>query len=118
MPIIYVKFMKRNRRMIRNFNNKKPNIHISAYVDEQATVIGDVTIGKDSALWPQAVARGDINSITIGDRTNIQDGSILHVTHAGEFCPSGYPLSIGSDVTIGHSAVIHACTIKNKCLIG
>ena len=118
MLIIYVKFMKRNRRMIRNFNNKKPNIHISAYVDEQATVIGDVTIGKDSALWPQAVARGDINSITIGDRTNIQDGSILHVTHAGEFCPSGYPLSIGSDVTIGHSAVIHACTIKNKCLIG
>ncbi|MBT3549416.1 MAG: gamma carbonic anhydrase family protein [Gammaproteobacteria bacterium] len=104
--------------MIRSFNNKKPNIHSSAYIDEQATVIGNVKIGKDSALWPQAVARGDINSITIGERTNVQDGSILHVTHAGKFCKDGYPLAIGNDVTIGHSAIIHACTIENTVLVG
>ena len=69
-------------------------------------------------MWPHSVARGDINTIFIGQRTNIQDGSILHVTHSSEFCPSGYPLSIGSDVTIGHSAIIHACTIHDRCLIG
>ena len=104
--------------MIRSFNNINPEIHETAYIDEQSTVIGNVKIGKDSAIWPQVVVRGDINSITIGDRTNIQDGSILHVTHASDFCPSGYSLSIGNDVTVGHSAVIHACTIKDTVLIG
>tara|TARA_B100001564_G_scaffold356589_1_gene371083 strand:+ start:87 stop:620 length:534 start_codon:yes stop_codon:yes gene_type:complete len=104
--------------MIRSFNNIEPKIDKSAYVDYQSTVIGNVTIGKDSAIWPQVVVRGDINSIKIGDRTNIQDGSILHVTHASDFCPSGYALSIGNDVTVGHSAVIHACTIKDTVLIG
>ena len=76
--------------MIRSFNNINPEIHETAYIDQQSTVIGNVKIGKDSAIWPQVVVRGDINSITIGDRTNIQDGSILHVTHASDFCPSGY----------------------------
>ena len=104
--------------MIRSFNNINPKIHETAYIDEQSTVIGNVKIGQDSAIWPQVVVRGDINSITIGDRTNIQDGSILHVTHASDFCPSGYSLSIGNDVTVGHSAVIHACTIKDTVLIG
>ena len=104
--------------MIRSFNNINPEIHETAYIDEQSTVIGNVKIGKDSAIWPQVVVRGDINSITIGDRTNIQDGSILHVTHASDFCPSGYSLSIGNDVTVGHSAVIHACNIKDTVLIG
>jgi carbonic anhydrase/acetyltransferase-like protein (isoleucine patch superfamily) len=104
--------------MIRSFNNINPEIHETAYIDEQSTVIGNVKIGQDSAIWPQVVVRGDINSITIGDRTNIQDGSILHVTHASDFCPSGYSLSIGNDVTVGHSAVIHACTIKDTVLIG
>jgi carbonic anhydrase/acetyltransferase-like protein (isoleucine patch superfamily) len=104
--------------MIRSFNNTNPIIDKTAYIDEQSTVIGNVKIGKDSAIWPQVVVRGDINSIIIGDRTNIQDGSILHVTHASDFCPSGYSLSIGNDVTVGHSAVIHACTIKDTVLIG
>ena len=104
--------------MIRSFNNTEPKIDKTAYIDVQSTVIGNVTIGKDSAIWPQVVVRGDINSIKIGDRTNIQDGSILHVTHASEFCPSGYALSIGNDVTVGHSAVIHVCTIKDTVLIG
>ena len=104
--------------MIRKFNNILPVIHKTAYIDEQATIIGDVKVGEDSALWPQSVARGDINKIVIGRRTNIQDGSVLHVTPTGEFCPSGYPLYIGDDVTVGHSAIIHACTIKNTVLIG
>lgn len=104
--------------MIRSFNKIEPIIHKTAYIDDQATIIGDVTIGEDSAFWPQSVARGDINSIFVGTRTNIQDGAILHVTHAGKFCPSGYPLTIGDNVTIGHSAVIHACTIKDEVLIG
>ena len=104
--------------MIRSFRNISPKIHKTAYVDEQSTVIGDVIIGEDSAIWPQVVVRGDINTIKIGKRTNIQDGSILHVTHASEYCPSGYALSIGDDVTIGHSAVIHACSIKDTVLIG
>ena len=104
--------------MIRSINNTNPIIDKTAYIDEQSTVIGNVKIGKDSAIWPQVVVRGDINSIIIGDRTNIQDGSILHVTHASDFCPSGYSLSIGNDVTVGHSAVIHACTIKDTVLIG
>ena len=104
--------------MVRSFNNTNPIIDKTAYIDEQSTVIGNVKIGKDSAIWPQVVVRGDINSIVIGDRTNIQDGSILHVTHASDFCPSGYSLSIGNDVTVGHSAVIHACTIKDTVLIG
>ena len=104
--------------MIRSFGNVSPKIHKTAYVDEQSTVIGDVTIGEDSAIWPQVVVRGDINTIKIGKRTNIQDGSILHVTHASEYSPSGYALSIGDDVTVGHSAVIHACSIKDTVLIG
>ncbi len=103
--------------MIRKFKNISPSIHETAYIDEQATIIGDVTVGKDSALWPQAVARGDISSITIGERTNIQDGAILHVTHASEYSKE-YPLVIGNDVTIGHSVVLHACTILDRSLIG
>ena len=75
MIIIYGKFIKRRYlyEMIRKYKNKSPSIHKTAYIDEQATIIGDVTVGRDSALWPQAVARGDISSIIIGDRTNIQD---------------------------------------------
>ena len=103
--------------MIRIFKGKTPSIHETAYIDEQATIIGDVTVGKDSALWPHAVARGDISSITIGERTNIQDGAVLHVTHASEYSEE-YPLKLGDDVTIGHSAVLHACTIFDRSLIG
>lgn len=103
--------------MIRTFKDKIPSIHETAYIDEQATVIGDVIIGKDSALWPQAVARGDLSNITVGQRTNIQDGAVLHVINASEYSDE-YPLTIGDDVTVGHSAVLHACTISDRCLIG
>lgn len=102
---------------IRNYKETSPNIHETAYVDETAVVIGDVTIGEDSSVWPMSVIRGDVNSITIGARTNIQDGSVLHESHTSEFS-SGYPLVIGDDVTVGHKALLHACTVGNMCLIG
>jgi len=89
-----------------------PEIHSSVFMAEGSHVIGDVVIGKDSSVWFNAVIRGDVNYIRIGERTNIQDGSVLHVTRAR------YPLIIGSNVTIGHAAVVHAATVYDFCLIG
>jgi gamma-carbonic anhydrase len=89
-----------------------PKIHSSVFMAEGAHVIGDVEIGRDSSVWFNAVIRGDVNFIRIGERTNIQDCSVLHVTH------KTYPLVIGSNVTVGHSAVVHAATIKDFSLIG
>ncbi len=103
---------------IRSFKNITPTIGSTSYIDEAACIIGDVEIGSDCSVWPMVVIRGDVNFIRIGDRTNIQDGSVLHVTHEGPLSPQGNALHIGSDVTIGHSAVLHACTIENECLIG
>ncbi len=102
---------------IRKFNNINPTIAASAYIDPQACVIGEVEIGKNSSIWPMAVVRGDVNFIKIGNNTNIQDGSILHVTHKGEY-GDGAALIIGNNVTVGHGAILHACTIGNSCLIG
>ncbi|MBI4005302.1 MAG: gamma carbonic anhydrase family protein [Gammaproteobacteria bacterium] len=103
---------------IRIYQGKSPEIAGSAYIDESAVVIGDVTVGEDSSLWPMVVARGDVNSISIGRRTNVQDGSILHVTHDGKFSPGGCSLVIGDGVTVGHRAILHACTVGDLCLIG
>jgi carbonic anhydrase/acetyltransferase-like protein (isoleucine patch superfamily) len=103
---------------IRNYQGIVPTIDPSAYVDQNAIVIGDVSIGQDASLWPMAVARGDIQHIEIGARTNIQDGSVLHVTHDSQYKPGGQPLIIGEGVTVGHSVVLHACTIEDYCLIG
>lgn len=103
---------------IRPFNGILPKIGHSTYIDESAVVIGNVTIGNNVSIWPTTVIRGDVESITIGDDTNVQDGSVLHVTHYGKFTDKGYPLSIGKGVTIGHRAIAHACTIGNYCLIG
>lgn len=89
-----------------------PRLHPSVFVAEGARIIGDVEIGKDSSVWFNTVIRGDVNYIRIGERTNIQDNSVIHVTH------QKYPTIIGSNVTIGHNAVIHACTIYDYCLIG
>lgn len=89
----------------------RPSVHPSVFVAESATLIGDVVVGEDSSIWFNAVLRGDINTIRVGERTNIQDGSILHVTHE-------YPVRIGSDVTIGHGAIVHGCTIEDCSLIG
>ncbi len=103
---------------IRTFEQYEPQIDDSAFVDDAAVVTGNVVIGADTSVWPMCSIRGDIQSIRIGERTNIQDGSILHVTHDSEFAPGGNPLSIGDDVTVGHNAVVHACTVESMCLIG
>jgi carbonic anhydrase/acetyltransferase-like protein (isoleucine patch superfamily) len=103
---------------IRRFNDREPKIGMAVFIDESAVVIGDVTLSKDVSIWPMTVVRGDVESITIGEGTNVQDGSILHVTHAGKYTPQGRPLVIGKGVTIGHRAVVHACTVGDYCLIG
>ena len=103
--------------MIRKFKDFTPSIGKRVFVDTQATVIGDVCLGDDVSIWPQSVIRGDINPITIGKRTNIQDGSIVHVTHKSQYS-DGCECHIGSDVTIGHGCIIHACTIEDMALVG
>ncbi|MBI1194568.1 MAG: gamma carbonic anhydrase family protein [Gammaproteobacteria bacterium] len=103
---------------IRTLGDLTPNIGERTYVDEAAVVIGDVVIGDDSSLWPMVVARGDVHSIRIGSRTNVQDGSVLHVTSDNAFTPGGFPLTIGDEVTVGHGAILHACTIGNRVLVG
>lgn len=103
---------------IRSFQGVYPSIAASAYVDDTALVLGDVTVGDDSSLWPMVVARGDVHAIVIGARTNIQDGSVLHVTQDNAFSPGGHPLKIGDDVTVGHHVTLHACTVEDQCLIG
>jgi len=103
---------------IRCFENHIPQIDKTVFVDESAVVTGNVVIGKDSSVWPCCSIRGDIHSISIGERSNIQDGSVLHVTHDSEFAPGGFNLTIGNDITVGHNVVLHACTIEDLCLIG
>ena len=104
---------------IRRFGTFDPVLDSSAYIDSQCSIIGQVTLGPHSSVWPMAVIRGDVNYIRIGSETNIQDGAILHVTHAGPFTsPTGSPLIIGNQVTVGHGAILHACTIGDRCLIG
>jgi carbonic anhydrase/acetyltransferase-like protein (isoleucine patch superfamily) len=104
---------------IRPFLDTHPVLGARVYVDPAASLIGDVVLGDDVSLWPGAVVRGDVNHIRIGARTNVQDGAVLHVTHEGPFtCPGGIPCLIGADVTIGHGAIVHACTIEDAVLIG
>lgn len=100
------------------FQGISPTIDKSVYIAKSADVIGKVTLESDSSVWPQAVVRGDVNTVTIGQRTNIQDASVLHVTHDGPFSPGGAPLQLGNDITVGHSVTLHACTIEDECLIG
>lgn len=104
--------------MIRPFENIHPQIAESCYVDQNADVIGNVKIGENSSVWPMTVIRGDVNFIRIGHSSNIQDGSVLHVSHAGEYNPKGAALIIGDHVTVGHKVMLHACNIGNDCLIG
>lgn len=103
---------------VRDFEAKHPRIAASAYIDATAVVIGDVEIGADVSLWPHVVVRGDIHSIKIGESSNIQDGSVLHVSHDSEFAPGGFALSVGRGVTVGHMVVLHGCAIEDNCLIG
>jgi carbonic anhydrase/acetyltransferase-like protein (isoleucine patch superfamily) len=98
--------------LIRSYRGHTPQIAPSAYIDPQAVIIGDVVIGEDSSVWPCAVVRGDVHYIRIGARTNIQDGSVLHVMRDTN------ALVLGDDVTVGHSVTLHGCTIESRCLIG
>ena len=103
---------------IRSYKGITPEIGQDVYIDETAVLVGDINIGDDSSIWPLVAARGDVNHIHIGQRTNIQDGSVLHVTHKNKENPEGYPLIIGNDVTIGHKVMLHGCTIQDRVLVG
>jgi carbonic anhydrase/acetyltransferase-like protein (isoleucine patch superfamily) len=98
--------------VLRSFRGVAPRVHPTAFVDESAQVIGDVEIGEESGVWMGAVLRGDIHSIRVGNRTNIQDGTVVHVMSGS------HPTTIGDSVTIGHGAIVHGCTIEGRCLIG
>ena len=98
--------------MLRTFRGILPTVDPSAYLDQSAQVIGDVHIGPESSVWMNVVIRGDVNTIRIGARTNVQDGTVVHV-QAGT-----HPTVIGDEVTIGHGAIVHGCTVEDRCLIG
>jgi carbonic anhydrase/acetyltransferase-like protein (isoleucine patch superfamily) len=98
--------------MILPYLDKSPQIHSTAFIFESADIIGDVAIGDQSSIWFKAVVRGDVHYIRIGDRTNVQDGALLHVTRGT------HPLVIGNDVTIAHGVILHGCTVKDRVLIG
>ena len=104
--------------MLQSYLDTNPVLDARVYIHKQAVVIGDVELSEDCSVWPCAVIRGDVNSIRIGQRTNIQDHSMLHVTHVGEYTPEGSPLVIGNDVTIGHHVTLHGCKIGNRVLVG
>nr|WP_059391103.1 gamma carbonic anhydrase family protein [Pseudomonas toyotomiensis] len=103
---------------IRKYQQHVPQLGERAFVDASAVVIGDVELGEDSSVWPMTVIRGDMHRIRIGARTSVQDGSVLHITHAGPFNPEGYPLIIGDEVTVGHKVTLHGCTLGNRILVG
>jgi len=98
--------------MLRPYRGVLPRVHPTAYIDDSAQVIGDVEIGEESSVWMCVVIRGDVNRIRIGRRSNLQDGTIVHVMK------DTHPTIIGDDVTVGHAAVVHGCTIEDRCLIG
>jgi carbonic anhydrase/acetyltransferase-like protein (isoleucine patch superfamily) len=98
--------------MLRPYRGVQPRVHPTAFIDDSAQVIGDVEIGEDSSVWMCVVIRGDVHRIRIGRRSNVQDGTIVHVMK------DTHPTLIGDDVTIGHAAVVHGCTIEDRCLIG
>ncbi len=103
---------------IRTNKGNTPQFGERTWIDPSAVVIGDVQTGNDVSIWPMTVVRGDMHKIRIGNRCSIQDGSVLHITHASDFNPGGYPLTIGDDVTVGHKALLHGCTIGSRVLVG
>lgn len=103
---------------IRSYKGIAPQIGKRVYIDSSAVLVGDIKVGDDSSIWPLVAARGDVNHIHIGERTNVQDGSVLHVTHKNADNPEGYPLIIGNDVTIGHKVMLHGCIIHDRVLVG
>ena len=98
--------------MLRGFRDAFPRVHPTAFIDDSAQVIGDVEIGEESSVWMSVVIRGDVHRIRIGRRSNIQDGTVIHVMNRT------HPTTIGDSVTVGHAAILHGCTIEDRCLIG
>lgn len=103
---------------IRNYKGIIPQCGSRVFIDASAVVIGDVHLAEDCSVWPQTVIRGDMQQIRIGARTSVQDGSVLHITHASSYNPAGYPLTVGEDVTIGHKVLLHGCSIGSRVLVG
>lgn len=103
---------------LRSFRGHTPELGYRVLIDPAAVVLGDVVLGDDVSVWPGAIVRGDMHRIQVGARTSIQDGSVLHITHASTFNPDGWPLTIGSEVTIGHNATLHGCTLGDRILVG
>jgi carbonic anhydrase/acetyltransferase-like protein (isoleucine patch superfamily) len=113
-----IKFTKRQTMTIRSYRNITPSFDSSVYIDESAVLVGDIELGEQSSIWPLVAARGDVNIIRIGQRTNVQDGSVLHVTRKSQQNPAGFPLLIGDDVTVGHKCMLHGCQLGNRILVG
>ncbi|MEO9943749.1 MAG: gamma carbonic anhydrase family protein [Paraglaciecola sp.] len=103
---------------IRQYKNVLPTLGNGTYIDESAVLVGDVTCAEDVSIWPLVAARGDVNYIKIGARTNIQDGTVLHVSRISVANPNGFPLIIGEDVTVGHKCMLHGCILGNRILVG
>ncbi|WP_340681079.1 gamma carbonic anhydrase family protein [Paraglaciecola sp.] len=103
---------------VRSYKSIKPTIDISCYIDESAIIVGKVECAEDVSIWPLVAARGDVNYIKIGARSNIQDGTVLHVSRVSESNPNGFPLVIGEDVTVGHKCMLHGCILGDRILVG
>jgi len=103
---------------LRPYKNIHPTLGANIYIDESAVLVGDINIANDVSIWPLVAARGDVNTISIGNRTNIQDGTVLHVTRKSAGNPEGNPLIIGEDVTVGHKCMLHGCQLGNRILVG
>lgn len=110
--------MKNIRTCIRTYMGITPTLGKGAYVDDTALVIGDVTVGAHSSIWPMTVVRGDVNKIRIGKRSNIQDSCVIHVTHPHTDMPEGHAVVVGDNVTVGHKVILHGCTVGDHCLVG
>ncbi len=103
---------------LRPYKNHFPQIGDRVMIDSSSVVVGEVQLADDVSIWPLVAIRGDVNKVVIGKRSNIQDGSVLHVTHKSTSNPEGYPLIIGEDVTVGHKAMLHGCSIGDRVLVG
>lgn len=104
--------------VLRSYKDLFPKTGERVMIDSSSVVIGDVRLGDDVSIWPLVAIRGDVNYVSIGARSNIQDGSVLHVTHKSSYNPEGNPLVIGENVTVGHKVMLHGCTIGNRVLVG
>lgn len=103
---------------VRTYKGTSPQLGERVMIDSTSVIIGDVNLADDVGIWPLVAIRGDVNHVTIGKRSNIQDGCVLHVTHRSEHNPEGHPLIVGEDVTVGHKAMLHGCKIGNRVLVG